>query len=102
MTPYVKSIYADNGEDYVHLSQYEGEIGKTIFEYFDPIEEGDEYVLVFKAKIELLETYSEEFEEALDFSDNMVQVQLGFLDSDGDSFDDFAEEVNGKETELIE
>ena len=101
LTPFINSVYADNGQDYVHISIYDGHLGDSYFKYFDVTENGNQLTFYFYVKIALMKKMNKQFIKALDYSGGMVQVELKFRDHNGKDLESFVSEVYGKETKLI-
>ena len=100
VTPYIESLTADDGEDFHHLSSGDGL--KVINFNFDRTEEdGDEVQFYFVALIELDLDQNPDFKNALEKSEDIIFVNLGFK-LDGEELEDAWERTEDIEVELVE
>ena len=91
LNSYIESIICDNGEDYIGLCADDFEV-LSIYG-FEPIEGVEEatYILCYSAIVSINLENHIDFKNALQFSDNMIIVHIGFKDSNGNELDDVCE-----------
>ena len=91
LNPYIESIICDNGEDYIGLSAGDFEVLSIDgFEVIEGVEE-DTYILCYTAIVSINLENHIDFKNALQLSDNMIIVHIGFKDSNGNELDDVCE-----------
>jgi len=103
LTPYIEAILCDDGEEYVEL--YCDEFEEVQIDNFAalPGDDPDTYLLCYTAVVAIDLEASAEFEQALEVSDGMVEVKIGFKDSSGEEIDDdLYEGHTDLTTELLE
>lgn len=91
LNPFIESIICDNGVDYIGLCPNDFE--ELSINGFEAIEGSDKdtYILCYEATVSInLDDYID-FKNALQFSENMVFVHIGFKDSNGNELDDISE-----------
>lgn len=88
LTPYIEAILCDGGEEYVEL--YCDEFDEVQIDNFAAMPGDDEgtFFLCYTAVVAIDLDESEEFAEALEVSEGMVEVKIGFKDSEGEEIDD--------------
>lgn len=87
LTPYIEAILCDNGEDYVEL--YGDDFEQISLDNFEAIEGDDEnsYILCYTAIVKINLDNHIDFKNAMQSSGNMVEVKVGFKDTDGEELD---------------
>ena len=87
LTPYIEAILCDNGEDYVEL--YGDAFEQISLDNFEAIEGDDEnsYILCYTAIVKINLDNHIDFKNAMQSSGNMVEVKVGFKDTDGEELD---------------
>ena len=91
LNPFIESIICDNGEDYIGLCPTD--FDELSINGFEAIEDSDKdtYLLCYEATVSInLEDYID-FKNALQFSENMVFVHIGFKDSRGNELEYISE-----------
>ena len=102
LTPYIESILCDNGEDYIEL--YGDDFEQISIDNFEAIAGDDEnsYILCYTAIVKINFDDHIDFKNAMESSGNMVEVKVGFKDTDGEELDDLFEENYDNAVELEE
>ena len=87
LTPYIESILCDNGEDYIEL--YGDDFEQISIDSFEAIEGDDDnsYILCYTAIVKINLDNHIDFKNAMKASGNMVEVKVGFKDTDGEELD---------------
>jgi hypothetical protein len=103
--PYIDFIRCDeNGEEYQFLYSDENDFTFKI-NNFGAVKgnEEDEYIVCYTADFLIKNTDSKvKFFKALEFSNNEIEVVLGFMDSNDEILEDCFEESSNSITKLIE
>tara|TARA_B100001559_G_scaffold57625_1_gene46205 strand:- start:529 stop:987 length:459 start_codon:yes stop_codon:yes gene_type:complete len=91
LTPFIDSIICDNGEEYIEL--WGDDFEKLALDNFEAVKGDDEdtYILCYIAVVSINLDNHIDFKDALQFSENMVEVKIGFKDSDGNEVEDVSE-----------
>ena len=103
LEPYIEAILCDDGEEYVEL--YSDEFELIQLDNFEAMPGDDDgtYLLCYTAVVGIdLEKFSE-FRDALEVSEGIVEVKVGFKDgNDNEIDDDLFEGIYDKCVELEE
>ena len=77
----------DNGENYIEL--YRNDFDQISLDNFEAIEGDDEnsYILCYTAIVKINLDNHIDFKNAMQSSGNMVEVKVGFKDTDGEELD---------------
>ena len=91
LTPFIDSIICDNGEEYIEL--WGDDFEELALDNFEAVKGDDEdtYILCYIAVVSINLDNHIDFKDALQFSENMVEVKIGFKDSDGNEVEDVSE-----------
>jgi hypothetical protein len=102
--PFIKYIRCDDGNDYQFLTLENNEIVSSEINDFEAVKgsQNREYFLCYTAYIRVrnLKNFPS-FIVALDYSDNQVEIVLGFKDQNGNEIEDAYEEDNSKSSEFL-
>ena len=91
LTPFIDSIICDNGEEYIEL--WGDDFEELALDNFEAVKGDDEdtYILCYIAGVSINLDNHIHFKDALQFSENTVEVKIGFKDSDGNEVEDVSE-----------
>ena len=91
LTPFIDSIICDNGEEYIEL--WGDDFEELALDNFEAVKGDDEdtYILCYIAVVSINLDNHIDFKNALQLSENMVEVKIGFKDSDGNEVEDVSE-----------
>ena len=104
LEPFIDFIRCDyDGEEYEFLYADKNHFKVLDFENFEALSGDDEdtYILCYVARVQINLDNHQKFKEALSYSDNKIEVVLGFK-KDGEEIDDCYEPHSNIPTELHE
>lgn len=91
LTPYIEAILCDKGDDYAEL--YGDDFEEISIDNFEACKGDDEnsFILCYTAIVSINLDNHIEFRNAMESSGNIVEVRIGFKDTDGNELEDLYE-----------